>query len=112
MAFAYEFLTLILGHIRHQDAATKCHRRDKWQFGCSTDSECPPCNSLQLLVEGLDGLHVLAVLIEFVVGMLPHRTTDELARVNVIRSRGYGHFHESNLDRTIFRDRRGMTYNL
>ena len=107
MAYSYEHFTLILGYIRHQDAATKCHRRDDFQMGCSVDSDCPPCNVMQLLVEGLDALHVLAVLVEFIVGMLPHRSTDESARVNVIRSRDFGHFHEANLDRNIFKNRRG-----
>ena len=76
-------------------------------MACSVDPDCPHCTVMQLVVEGLDPLHVLAVLAEFIVGMLPHRQTDESARVHVIRSRDYGHFHESNLDRSIFKDRRG-----
>lgn len=111
MAYVLEALTLILGYIRHQDAATKCHRRDDFQMACNVDPECPPCTTMQLSVEGLDALHILACLIEFVVGMLPHRATDESARVNIIRSRDFGHFHVENLDRNLFKDRRG-TYNI
>ena len=107
MAYAFEALTLILGFIRGQDASTKCHRRDDFQMGCSADPECPPCTAMQLAIEGLDGLHILALIAELLVGMLPHRATEESARVHIIRTRAYGHFHVDNLDRNAFRDRRG-----
>ena len=107
LAYALEALTLILGFVRSQDSSTKCHRRDDFQMACSVDPECPPCTSMQLSVEGLDALHILALIAELLVGMMPHRATDESARVHIIRTRGYGHFHIGNLDRNIFRDRRG-----
>ena len=110
LVYALEALSMVLGTVRHNDSATKCHRRDEFQMACIVDPECPPCTNMQLSVEGLDGLHILATIAEFVVGMLPHRQTETSARVNIIRSRDYGHFHETNLDRTVFRDRRGMNH--
>ena len=49
----------------------------------------------------------MALIAELLVGMLPHRATEESARVHIIRTRAYGHFHVDNLDRNAFRDRRG-----
>ena len=107
VCYAQENVTLCLGTVRDNDSATKCHRRDPWQLACGVDPECPPCTVMQLSVEGLDGLHTMAVLAEFIVGMMPHRQIEDSPRVQIIRSRDYGHFHETNLDRNIFRDRRG-----
>ena len=112
MTFCLETLTMILSYIRDQDSATKCHRRDCWQIACSPDPECPFCMRLQLSVENMDGLHVLACIVEFINAILPHRQTENSARVHVIRTRDHGHFHAENLDQSVFKNRKGNFLNI
>ena len=102
-----EAIPILLGTVKGLDSATMCHDRDDFQMTCD-DPGCPRCNAKVLSVSTLKGPTVCVLLMQDVVGRLPHGALDDDVTPLDYRLNYYGNFPFTTLNRRDFRERRGI----
>ena len=101
-----EALPVIVGTVKTLDSATICLDRDDFQTACD-DAGCPRCNGNTLSIATLRGPTAGAVIMQDLLGRLPHATLDDGVTPANYRMNYFGNFPFTTLNRRDFRERRG-----